>query len=378
MTIEQDKAAHQQWLRLAARIASRGVGSVEPNPPVGCVIVSPDGDVVGMGHHRRFGGPHAEVEALRCADERARGATAYVTLEPCRHEGKTPPCTEALIDAGIVRVIAAMRDPGEESGGGIERLREAGIEAEIRPCRAADQLAAPWLHRARTGLPWIIAKWAQTLDGRVATRTGESQWISSPVSRRLVHRMRGRVDAMLTGIGTVRADDPLLTPRGVPIRKRPMRIVVDPDLETPTACKLVQTARQWRTIILTSAEAAEHSGRAAAMEEAGAEVMAVELDSSGRLDVRAALRALSQRDSVCRVMVEGGTGLLSGLFEAGLVNECRTFIGPLMLGDESAMSAVSGRYAPALRDGISLELWSAHRCGPDTLLRYGVRTDDDS
>ena len=195
-------------------LAVRGQGAVEPNPMVGCVLVR-GGRVVGEGWHKRFGGPHAEVEALRAAGRAARGATAYVSLEPCCHFGKTPPCTDALIAAGVSRVVAAMRDPFPKVRGRGRRLLEAaGIKVGMGLCEAeAMRLNAPYLKRQRTGRPWVILKWAQSVDGRIATRTGDSKWISSEDSRAQAHDLRGRVDAVIVGVGTVRADDPLLTCR---------------------------------------------------------------------------------------------------------------------------------------------------------------------
>src|SRR5262245_42932667 len=205
---EQIDIAH---LRTAARLALRGRGGVEPNPMVGCVIVSapPRSEVVGWGYHRRVGGPHAEIVALRRAGPKARGGTMYCTLEPCSHVGRTPPCTAAIIEARIARVVTARRDPNPIAAGGLDCLRDAGIAIEgTDACEAAIAVSDPFAHRVRSGLPWVIAKWAQTADGKVATRPphNESQWISSEASRMLVHRERGRVDAIVTGIGTVLRD----------------------------------------------------------------------------------------------------------------------------------------------------------------------------
>ena len=188
-----DIARNPDLLAMAARLAVRGRGGAEPNPMVGCVIVSRAGEIVGWGYHRRCGGPHAEIEALRRAGARAAGATAYVTLEPCNHTGRTGPCSEALIEARVGRVVYARADPGVPAGGGAERLRAAGIDGELcATCADAIAVSDPYVHRVRNGLPWITAKWAQTADGRIATASGESQWISNPASRRLVHRRRGQ------------------------------------------------------------------------------------------------------------------------------------------------------------------------------------------
>ena len=202
-------------MRLALRLAAQGEGWVEPNPMVGCILVR-DGERIGQGFHRRFGGPHAEVEALRDCDD-PRASTAYVTLEPCCHHGKTPPCTEALLRAGVVRVVVATEDPFPRvAGGGVRQLRNSGVDVTVGVLASeARELIAPYLKRVATGRPWVIAKWATTLDGKIATVTGESQWITGDASRQEVHRLRGRVDAIAVGMGTVEADDPRLTARPV-------------------------------------------------------------------------------------------------------------------------------------------------------------------
>ena len=220
----------ERFMARALEFAARGEGAVEPNPMVGCVMVQ-DGQIVGEGWHQEFGGPHAEMNALKQAGSKTVGATAYVTLEPCCHQGKTPPCTKALI-TGIKRVVAAMEDPFPPvDGGGIEELEAAGIECESACSEdAARQLNAPYLKRITTGRPWVIAKWAQTLDGKIATPTGESQWISSETSRAVVQQFRGRVDAIVVGSGTARVDDPLLTARPAnpaDVKRMATRVVVD-------------------------------------------------------------------------------------------------------------------------------------------------------
>ncbi|HTU24438.1 MAG TPA: bifunctional diaminohydroxyphosphoribosylaminopyrimidine deaminase/5-amino-6-(5-phosphoribosylamino)uracil reductase RibD, partial [Pirellulales bacterium] len=210
-----DQEEFDVWhMARALELAARGLGRVEPNPLVGCTIVN-QGDVVGEGWHGQFGGPHAEIEALRVAGPHAAGATMYVTLEPCAHFGKTPPCTQAIVAAGIRRVVAATVDPFPAVGGqGLTELREAGIEVSVgQSAEEARRLNAPYFKLVETGRPWLIAKWAMTLDGKIATRSGASRWISSRDSRQIVHALRGRVDAVLVGIGTALADDPLLTAR---------------------------------------------------------------------------------------------------------------------------------------------------------------------
>src|SRR5436190_8347297 len=253
---------HQHLLR-AARLALRGHGGAEPNPLVGCVIASRAGETIGWGYHGNYGGPHAEIVTLQRAADRARGATLYCTLEPCNHQGKTGPCTQAIIDAKIARVVIARRDPYPPAAGGIERMQAAGIKVDvIEDCQPAVAVSDPFVHRVKTGLPWVTVKWAQTIDGKIATRSGESKWISNEASRKMVHRERGRVDVILTGIGTVLKDDPLLTARKVRQRRVARRIVIDPDLQIPLSAKLVTTAEAPTTIICTQ-ETGQENPRAA-------------------------------------------------------------------------------------------------------------------
>jgi len=366
-------------LDLAARVGWRGHGLVEPNPMVGAVIAR-DGVVLGVGHHRRFGGLHAEREALADCRRRgldARGATVYCTLEPCRHTGKQPPCTEALLEAGIARVVYACPDPGEASGGGARVLREAGIETRLSVASAAASgLAAPFVHRVRTGLPWVIAKWAQTIDGRIATRTGESQWISGARSRERVHRLRGRVDAVLAGIGTVLADDPMLNARGLrSVRRVARRVVIDGDLDIPLDSRLVMTAREVPTTVICARELlhvrlTEEKRQRLAV--AGVEVLGVlgGAATAGWLDLASALRLLVERHDVTSVLVESGPGLLGSLMEADLVQEMVVYVAPLLLGDELARSAATGRVAASLSSGVRFQLLRNRRVGDDVELVY--------
>ncbi len=373
-------AAH--WLTLAARIACRAAGRVEPNPMVGAVIVR-DGRLIGMGHHRRFGGLHAEREALAnciARGEDPRGATVYCTLEPCRHVGKQPPCTDALIAARVAGVVYARADPGHASGGGADVLCAAGIPCDLCPhAPNATRLSDPFVHRVTTGLPWVIAKWAQTIDGRIATRSGESKWISAPRSRARVHRLRARVDAVLTGIGTVRADDPLLTARGVRTRRVASRVVVDADLDTPTDAALVRTARDVPTIVACSKDLLSAGIAAAkkdALEAAGVTLLGIpeRSDQPGRLRLDMLLAALAERFQVTNVLLEAGAGLTGSLLDAGLVQELRVYVAPLLLGDEHAMSPASGRVADSLTQGRRFELLRAKPIGSDVELVYRQST----
>ncbi len=356
----------------------RAAGTAEPNPLVGCVIER-GGEVLGIGHHHRFGGLHAEREALANCTDRGlspRGATAHVTLEPCCHTGKQPPCTEALIAAGIARVVYARPDPGELSGGGAKILREAGIDVVLDESDpVARGLSEPFVQQLDTGRPWVIAKWAQTVDGRIATRTGQSQWISGELSRGRVHRLRARVDAILTGLGTVIADDPMLTARGVRrVRRTATRVVVDHHLDTPLNCRLVTSARETPSLIACDSAMASSeltTAKRAALADRGVEVMGVPGGREGlhHIDLAQLLKQLSAR-GCSTVMVEAGPGMLGSLFEANLVDEAWVYVAPLLLGDEQAPGAARGRAVPALEGGRPLRLVHTRRLGDDVELWY--------
>lgn len=373
MTTDPQRKFDEAHMTAAARLALRGRGGAEPNPPVGCLIVSPDGAVAGWGYHRLFGGPHAEIHALKRARDRARGATAYVTLEPCSHMGKTPPCTEALIAAAVARVVIARRDPNPIAAGGVERLRAAGIHVDLLPdCESAIAVTDPFAHRVRSGLPWVIAKWAQTLDGRIATRDGQSQWISGETSRRMVHRERGRVDAIVTGIGTVLADDPMLTARDVRVRRIARRVVIDPMLKTPPDAKIVMTARDVPTIIACDEKAIESgTSGGAKLQAAGVELIGLPVES-GELSLAPLMRRLVEEHDTTNVLVEAGPRLLAHLFKQRLIKEAWVFIAPLLLGDDQAASCLTGREAPRLTDGLKLKLITHRTRGADAVLRYRV------
>ncbi len=360
------------FLKMAARLACRGHGGAEPNPMVGCIIVSPAGKVVGWGYHRKCGGAHAEVVALQRASEKARGAVLYCTLEPCDHTGRTGPCTQAIISAGIAKVVIARRDPNPVAAGGMARLQNAGIKVEVNDrCEEAIMVSDPFAHRVRSGLPWVTVKWAQTIDGKIATRAGQSKWISNEASRALVHRERGRVDAILTGIGTVKADDPMLTARGRRVRRIARRIVIDPLLEIPTTAKLVATASAAPTTIVCGEPAlADRAAHAKLLRDLGVEVVAFPM-VNGTIALSPVLRDLARRHDITHVLVEAGTGLMTGLFQQKLVNEAWVFTAPKLLGDDQAQSPMRGT-ATQLTDGVNLKLLTLRRRGGDVIARYRV------
>ncbi|HWA98537.1 MAG TPA: bifunctional diaminohydroxyphosphoribosylaminopyrimidine deaminase/5-amino-6-(5-phosphoribosylamino)uracil reductase RibD, partial [Pirellulales bacterium] len=284
----------------ALQLAAHGQGYVEPNPMVGCIIAR-GAELIAEGWHRRFGGPHAEIEALNVAGARAAGATMYVTLEPCCHTGKTPPCTRAIIAAGIGRVVAAMRDPFPAvSGGGFAELQHAGISVESGLHEAeARRLNAPYLKLVDRGRPWVIAKWAMSLDGKIATRTGSSRWISNATSRTVVHRLRGRMDAIIVGRGTAETDDPLLIARPAGPRVA-VRIIIDSRAGLSLGSQLVRTLHE-APVLLVASESAD-SSRCDALRAAGCEVLQLAGDSNSRLV--ALLDELGRR-RMTNVLVEG-------------------------------------------------------------------------
>ncbi len=344
----------------ALELARRGEGLVEPNPMVGCVITRDD-EVVGEGWHRQFGHAHAEVEALVAAGPRARGATAYITLEPCCHFGKTPPCTRALIAAGVRRVIAALADPFPEvRGRGFAELRAAGIEVEVGLMESeARRLNAPYIKRLARGRPWVTAKLAMTLDGKLATATGDSRWISSDESREIVHRLRGRMDAIIVGRGTAATDDPLLTARP-PGPRTAVRIVLDSRASLSSTSQLARTARESPVLIAASSEASPADLER--LRAAGCEVLALE-GTTHAARLGQLLDELVHR-KMTNVLVEGGAEVLGSFFAAGEFDEAHVFIAPKLVGGGApALSAPRG--IERIVDALAIAEWNIQHVGPD-------------
>lgn len=366
--MNQQFADSIETMRRAVELAARGIGLVEPNPPVGAVIVDDEMRLLGEGCHERFGGPHAEVNALALAGERAAGATMFVTLEPCRHSGKTPPCTAALIQAGIRRLFVAMRDPSPHAdGGGIEELRQAGVEVQVGLLEAeALRVAAPFVKRVTTGLPWVHAKWAMTLDGRIAARTGDSRWISNEASRDVVHKLRGRMDAIVIGRKTAETDDPSLTARP-PGPRTAVRVVFDSRGLLPLHSQLARTAAEVPLLVAAHQSApAENVDR---LRSAGVEVLTLPSGTDAERDPADAsqteatelikrphplllLKELGRRE-MTNVLVEGGGRLFGSFFEGRLIDECHVFVAPKIVGGAEASGPIEGdgvsRMAEALR-----------------------------
>ncbi|HHJ17483.1 MAG TPA: bifunctional diaminohydroxyphosphoribosylaminopyrimidine deaminase/5-amino-6-(5-phosphoribosylamino)uracil reductase RibD [Gammaproteobacteria bacterium] len=350
----------------AIRLAARGVYSTHPNPNVGCVVVR-DGEVVGRGWHRRAGGPHAEVFALREAGDKARGADVYVSLEPCSHQGRTPPCADALVEAGVRRVVVAMQDPNPlVAGQGLARLHAAGIEVEsglLEP--QARALNPGFIARMQRGRPWLRLKLAASLDGRTAMASGESKWISGDAARRDVQRLRARSSAIVTGIGTVLADDPSMNVRltadqlngETPVRQ-PLRVVLDSRLRMSAQARMLTLPGE--TLLLTGVT---DSSRWQDLQQAGAEVAAVELEQ-GRPQPDAVLRLLAQRD-INEVLLECGPTLAGAFMRAGLVDELVLYMAPHLMGD-SARGLFHLPGLERMQDRIALE-WQDVRQVGDTL-----------
>ncbi len=339
----------ERYMLKAMKLTARGTGSVEPNPAVGCVIVK-GGQVIGKGWHKSFGGPHAEINALndcRNLGANPKGATMYVTLEPCCHIGKTGACTRVIIDAGITKLVAAMTDPSEHARGkGFEKLRQAGIDVEVGICeQEAKLLNAPFIKFASTGRTWVILKWAQSIDGKLAYADEKNKWISCESSRKDAHKLRNRAQAILVGINTVLADDPLLTPRGPGSKSKKLtRIVMDNHLRIPLSSQLVKTANKQPVIVVTyTGSAAADAGKTESLEKAGVEILAFG-DLQGKSNLAFVLDELSKR-GIQQLLVEGGPKVLASFLRERLADELCVYIAPKILG-----SAGSADIAQALAD----------------------------
>ncbi len=350
-------------LHRAVDLADRGAGSVLPNPVVGCVLLAPGGWTVGEGYHDRPGGPHAEIVALAAAGEWAQGSTAVVTLEPCNHSGRTGPCTEALVAAGVRRVVVAVSDPWPPAAGGVERLRSAGVDVIDLPAlggcspdvaagvAAAEDVNRVWLTATRKGRPFVTWKAGMTVDGRVAAPDGTSKWITSPESRADVHALRSRVDTMIVGVGTVLADDPQLTARdldGRHLPRQPLRVVLDSRGRTPSQSRVLDDAAA--TWIVTAAD--------------------VGADAGGRVDPLETLRRLYRRGQR-HVLLEGGPTVTASFLDAGLIDEAIVYVAPTLLG--AGRPALDGGRVGTLTDAHRGELRDVARIGPDARLRFDFR-----
>lgn len=359
-----------RYMRVAISLASRGIGSVEPNPAVGAVLVKAN-QIIGRGWHKKFGAPHAEINALADCETlgfNPQAATMYVTLEPCCHHAKTPPCTDAIIAAKLAKVVVATIDPSEHANGrGIEQLRNAGIDVQTGVCKTqAKLLNAPFIKFANTGKCWVIVKWAQSIDGKMAwtDKTNERKWISGEQSIKDVHKLRRRVGAILVGINTVLADDPLLTAR--PSRgKKPTRIILDSKLRIPLGCKLLATTKKAPVLVLTSAEAAHKNPKVVEkITLKGAEVLACP-DTQGRSNIYFLLDKLSKR-GIFQLLVEGGPTVIASFLKERLVDEICVYIAPKILGAQGGVGI--NQPIAELAESFDLHYVDTKRFGDDVRL----------
>lgn len=382
------------FMRLALSEAAKGEGLTEPNPMVGCVLVHPDlkelsidrkkrladpigakisepvPRIVGIGFHQRFGAPHAEVEALNQAGQRARGATAYVTLEPCCHYGKTPPCVEALIRAGVRRVVTAMRDPFPKvAGGGVKALRQAGVDVTVGVCRKeAESLNAPYITRLTKNRPWIIGKWAMTLDGKIATKTGSSCWVSSETSRLRVHRIRSRMDGILIGSRTAMEDDPRLTvrlPNGEKPKRIPTRIVFDSGGTLSAFSELALSARDVPLLLVFGPNALPE--KKTFWEGKGAEVFSMTAPTHEQRLILL-MEELARR-GMTNILCEGGGTLLGHLFDLDCLDEVYVFVAPKIVGGQSAVIPVGGEGIERMRWAVRISDPQYEQIAEDVLIR---------
>lgn len=349
-------------MRRALALARRGITS--PNPMVGAVIVK-EGRIVGEGYHKRAGLPHAEVEAIAAAGESARGATMYVTLEPCCHWGRTPPCTKAVISSGITKVVAAMVDPDlRVAGNGIAELDAAGTETSVGLLEdQARRLNEVFIKHATTGLPFVTLKFAMTLDGKIATHTGDSKWVSCDESRKIVHRLRERSDAVLVGIGTVLADDPELTARVGRRVTYPTRVVVDSKALTPPSARLLAQIGGETIIAVTSSATDERIGN---LKQAGARIVLME-GADGRVSLPGLMKTLGEM-GITSILMEGGGRITSSALDAGIVDKVIVFVAPKIVGGESARTPVEGVGVGTMAEALQLGDLRVRNIGCDIMI----------
>ena len=364
----------ERFMRRALALARRALGRTSPNPMVGAVVVR-EGRVAGEGYHRYAGAAHAEVDALRRAGAQAQGATLYVTLEPCNHTGRTGPCCDAIVASGVRRVVIAANDPNPITDGrGIARLRRAGLSVEVGLlAREARRLNEPFEKVMRTGLPLVIAKVGQSLDGKIATAGGRSRWITSAASRHIAHRWRSRVDAVLVGVKTVLADDPLLTDRSrmsMPRRQnRPIKIIVDSRLRTPLAAQCLSARSPAPSLIATTHRSA--SARARALARRGADVLRLPA-RRGRVPLRRLCRLLTARRHIQSILIEGGGEVLAGALAERIVDRVVFFIAPVLLGGRLAPTSIAGAGINRLSQAVQLADVTYRRVGPDVCVEGRV------
>jgi diaminohydroxyphosphoribosylaminopyrimidine deaminase/5-amino-6-(5-phosphoribosylamino)uracil reductase len=360
-----------RWMQRALENAERGRGTVEPNPLVGAVLVR-DGELVGEGWHQAYGEAHAEIHAIAAAAGAARDATLYVTLEPCCHHGKTTPCTDAIVRAGISRVVAAMTDPFPQvAGRGAAVLRAAGVGVDVGLGeREARRLNAPYLKLLATAKPYVHAKWAMSLDGKIATRAGNSKWISGEESRRRVHELRGRMDAIVIGANTALRDDPTLTVRP-PGPRTPARIVLGEADALRVESRLLTTVEEAPLMLVAATD--PHDSDVKRLKEAGCELLVIRGDDESRR-AQNLLTELGRR-RLTNILVEGGSQILGSFHDAGAIDEVHVFIAPILIGGKEAITPVGGAGVETLVNTFRLTDWSLERVGSDVLIHGRVNSD---
>ncbi len=356
----------QHFMQMALDLAVKGEGFTSPNPLVGAVLVK-DGQVVGSGYHEVIGGPHAEVNAIDAAGDRAAGATLYVTLEPCNHTGRTPPCTRKILESGISRVVVAMSDPNAKViGGGLKFLQHNGIPVTQGVCeKQAQKQNEAFIKYIRTGQPFVIAKCAATLDGRIATRTGDSKWVTGEAARQFVHILRHAVDAIMVGINTVRKDNPSLTTRLDDRQgKDPVRIILDTHLSIVPDARVLQQTSVSETILVAGQGVAR--SKKTAFEKAGARVIESSLKDN-RIDMSALMDQLGELE-ICSLLIEGGSRVLASAFKAGIVDKVLFFYGPKILGGDDGVPICSGPGAELMNQSTAVKEIAVRRFADDILI----------
>ncbi|MBD5543554.1 MAG: bifunctional diaminohydroxyphosphoribosylaminopyrimidine deaminase/5-amino-6-(5-phosphoribosylamino)uracil reductase RibD [Lachnospiraceae bacterium] len=362
--------SHEEYMRLAIKEAIKGMGYTNPNPMVGAIIVK-DGRIIGKGYHEKYGQLHAERNAIASCTESPEGAAIYVTLEPCCHYGKTPPCTEAIIENKISTVIIGSSDPNPlVAGNGIKQLQEHGIQVIPDVLKAeCDAINEVFFHYIRTKTPYVVMKYAMTADGKIAAYTGESKWITGEKAREHVQHSRHRYAGIMVGIGTVMADDPMLDCR-LPDGCNPLRIICDTALRTPLTSKIVSTAKEIPTCIATSCKEEE---RLTAYQEKGCEILQIP-KQNGHVDLTALMKKLGEK-GIDSILLEGGSGLNYSALQAGIVNKVQAYIAPKLFGGETAKTPVGGQGVAFPKDAFFLEKEHITLLEPDILIEWEVKKD---
>ncbi|MFC1587045.1 bifunctional diaminohydroxyphosphoribosylaminopyrimidine deaminase/5-amino-6-(5-phosphoribosylamino)uracil reductase RibD [Planctomycetota bacterium] len=365
---------HDKFMARALNLARQGYGRVSPNPLAGAVIVK-NNEVIGEGYHHQFGGEHAEISAIADATESCRGATIYINLEPCCHEGKTPPCVDAILQHKFSQVVIAMRDLNPLTDGkSVQKLQAAGVEViEGILQREAEEMNAPFIKLVKTGKPYVIAKWAMTMDGKIATKTGDSKWISSESALDYGHQLRNEVDAVMVGLGTVLKDDPLLTCRRIPDGRNPLRIIFDSRAKLPGGFKILKTAPEVTTYVVVTDEAKDSAINR--LEAAGCKILRTP-SRFGLVDVDQALKSLAAQD-IGIVMIEGGSKLLGSAFDLQEVDELVILLAPKLIGGHGGLPPIGGSGRKAIADAIRIGDLKIQHLGADLVLRGKVSYQPD-